>query len=126
MRPSHTLVAFHCRQIFLPIGHFRNDRERKGKGQRGGGGGGWDSSTREQRQFVICTSSIIDFVCLQNFAYPLFLISPGYCSHPREIEDNTYAIFLGGEGWGQAGVLWEMSKRRIADRVIPSNDPRCI
>lgn len=47
-------------------------------------------------QFAICTSSIIDFVCPQNFADPLFLISPGYCSRPREIEDITYAIFLGG------------------------------
>ena len=100
------------------------------KERRKGGGGIFGTVTRDRpKNWPIChlhTASIIDCVCLQNFAYPLFLISPGYCSRPREIEDNTYAIFLGGEGWGQAGVLWEMSKRRIADRVIPSNDPRCI
>ena len=56
-----------------------------------------------KKNWPIChfhAASIIDFVCPQNFAYPLFLISPGYCSRPREFEDNTYAIFLGGGGVG--------------------------
>ena len=80
-------------------------RLRKKEERAAGGGGDYPlglvlGTGKKIGQFAICTSSIIDFVCPQNFADPLFLISPGYCSRPREIEDITYAIFFWGGGVG--------------------------
>ena len=80
------------------------EKERR-KGGSGGGGGDLLGTGQKIGQFAICTSSIIDFVCPQNFAHP-FLISPGYCSRPREIEDNTYAIFFGGGRGGDKLVYY--------------------
>lgn len=76
-------------------------RLRKKEERAAGGGGDYPlglvlGTGKKIGQFAICTSSIIDFVCPQNFADPLLLISPGYCSRPREIEDITYTIFWGG------------------------------
>ena len=84
-------------------------------------------------EFSICTSPIILLVCPppstsppQIFCITFILISPvGIVVIPREINENTYAKFLGGVGGGAKKVYyWRQTlAEETASKCVAQNSP---
>ena len=59
---------------------------------------GGELSPPHRLLFSTCISPIMHLICLPNFAQPLFVISPGYYSRPKQC---LCKVFFWGGGGGE-------------------------